>query len=182
MPNWCASRLELRGPEQSLLAFKEAAKGRCPWSSPTSPPMAFSLSSFVPVPQYVLDAGYNDVGYNWNTRHWGTKWNLSEDGVEVTGPTVHPTPVAPTTSENMAATMTTLASCIPLADTEGLVLEHISGSAITLPKDHLTYRLSTAWSPPSDEVLLAASRRFPDLRIEMRAAERATWGVVSELS
>jgi hypothetical protein len=30
MPNWCASRLELRGDEASLLAFQKAAEGMYP--------------------------------------------------------------------------------------------------------------------------------------------------------
>ena len=62
MPNWCANKLTITGPEAEVQAFKEKAVGHSPWSKPEElvnvEPNVLNFHSLVPVPDEVLAAGY----------------------------------------------------------------------------------------------------------------------------
>jgi hypothetical protein len=81
MPNWCSNSLTITGPRADLQAFKTKAVGHSPWEQPEGKPDVLDFHSLVPVPEQVLQAGYESAGYNWEKENWGCKW-----GAE--GPTI----------------------------------------------------------------------------------------------
>ena len=71
VPNWCISKLEIDGPTGSVDHFmaiftKSGFAGHKP--EPDNPDIN---------PQYDW--------YSWRTKHWGTKWNVAEDGWSIIG-------------------------------------------------------------------------------------------------
>lgn len=38
---------------------------------------AFTLWKIIPVPKEVQKAGYSPAGYEWQSKHWGTKWDVN---------------------------------------------------------------------------------------------------------
>jgi hypothetical protein len=75
MPNWCHNKLTITGPEVDVRSFKEKAAGRCPWRKPEETDVdALNFHSLVPVPDEVLQAGYEAAGYDWERANWGCKW------------------------------------------------------------------------------------------------------------
>ena len=81
MPNWCSNSLTITGPRADVQAFKTKAVGHSPWEQPEGKPDVLDFHSLVPVPEQVLQAGYESAGYNWEKENWGCKW-----GAE--GPTI----------------------------------------------------------------------------------------------
>ena len=85
MPNWCANKLTIRGPEADVTAFKQRAVGHSPWSKPEElanvEPSALNFHSLVPVPDEVLAAAYEKAGYDWEKEHWGCKWGATEAAI-----------------------------------------------------------------------------------------------------
>jgi hypothetical protein len=74
MPNWCSNKLTITGPWADVRAFKAKAVGHSPWSKPEGDPDVFNFHSLVPVPDEVLQAGYESAGYDWERANWGCKW------------------------------------------------------------------------------------------------------------
>lgn len=42
----------------------------------------FSFHALVPVPDKVLRAGFDPVGYDWEVKHWGCKWGALDIKVQ----------------------------------------------------------------------------------------------------
>lgn len=89
MPNYCASKLTIRGAQEDLDEFAEFAKGPGPaWDGkPGGITRELDLNKFIPVPAELLvgkdgrDA-YNSGGYDWCIANWGTKWGCVEISVK----------------------------------------------------------------------------------------------------
>ena len=82
MPNWCQNNLTITGPEADVRSLKEKAAGRCPWLKPEATEVeALNFHSLVPVPDEILQAGYDPAGYEWETANWGCKWGA--DGTTI---------------------------------------------------------------------------------------------------
>jgi Ferredoxin-like domain in Api92-like protein len=91
MPNWCDCDLYIKGPKDHLEEFLKSVR---------SEDSLFDFGQLVPYPRYYLELdqvadawrkkppeertepcpldGYNQGGYGWCIRHWGTKWNAVE--------------------------------------------------------------------------------------------------------
>lgn len=79
MPNWCSNNLRVYGPETDVARFKEQATGYSPWEHVMNQKQSvLNFHSLVPVPPEILEAGYNDAGYNWEREQWGCKWGACE--------------------------------------------------------------------------------------------------------
>lgn len=93
MPNWCEGELMVSGPEEELSLFEEHAKGKAPrfaketdWGEELEKDMENYLSRvwvleatrFIPIPQEILDKGFDKAGYQWCLTHWNTKWGFCE--------------------------------------------------------------------------------------------------------
>lgn len=104
MPNWCTNRLTVRGDRNKILDFLEANKGLPPsyklsevekklfpdYERPTK--KRFCFNALVSVPPDVVDIGYDGHnilarddqrldGYHWQSKYWGTKWDIYNDNV-----------------------------------------------------------------------------------------------------
>lgn len=92
MPNWCFNTLYIFGDE--VQDFKKAVKGypaqykqseiEAKYLADTNhsdvpKESDFTFHALVPVPQDILDQGYNEAGYNWQINNWGTKWDIGND-------------------------------------------------------------------------------------------------------
>ena len=78
MPNWTNNILTVFGPEAEVQAFKKQAVGHSPWFTAaelvSEQPSPLNLHNIVPVPKEVLEAGYDEKGYDWEKLNWGCKW------------------------------------------------------------------------------------------------------------
>ena len=45
-----------------------------PWSPTEGDPEVLNFHGLVPVPQEILNAGYEAAGYDWEKANWGCKW------------------------------------------------------------------------------------------------------------
>lgn len=100
MPNWCENQLKISGGKEEVERFQQQVKGRRAvyalseaekkmyetvgkafTQETEEATYNFTFHSLVPIPTEVLNAGYDPAGYNWQNRHWGTKWDVS--GAEV---------------------------------------------------------------------------------------------------
>lgn len=92
MPNWCENQLQVTGSKSDLLWFQASVKGKHAQYVLTEAEKEmvarfgeekeeelynFTFHSLVPVPEEVLQAGYNKTGYNWQNDNWGTKWDVT---------------------------------------------------------------------------------------------------------
>jgi hypothetical protein len=69
MPNWCENWLVIRSEDQPIQDYIDG------WRAVSQDPeLAFSLTSFVPLPSGIRD-------HDWFVANWGTKWDA--DGVEI---------------------------------------------------------------------------------------------------
>ena len=79
MPNWCWNEVTIDGSRLDLKAF--AAKGA---ENSNDEEDLSLLRAFIPMPEeYVSFEGYNNGGYEWCIRNWGTKW--AESSIEMSG-------------------------------------------------------------------------------------------------
>ena len=98
MPNWCVNKLTVEGPKTERARFFRAASGLQPHESIIErlngrEPPTLDFNVFIPYPAHFteLDAlaeaerkkgnnhvkdGFNQGGYEWCIKHWGTKWNV----------------------------------------------------------------------------------------------------------
>ncbi|MEW6770053.1 MAG: hypothetical protein AB1330_01485 [Bacillota bacterium] len=104
MPNWCANILNVSGPPELVEDFDRRFKGR-----PACWPMSiheictlmrrraasvakvllkegdfeptYCFNALYPVPDDVVESGYDPAGYCWCATHWGTKWDVAGDVV-----------------------------------------------------------------------------------------------------
>lgn len=91
MPNWCNNSITITGPKDKITAlYREAVKGEVAGED------TGLLHAMMPMPTELNDTTSpsedgNDW-YSWRVNNWGTKWEvssegleLSEDGTEITG-------------------------------------------------------------------------------------------------
>ena len=93
MPNWCSNELDITGPQEDLDRFRDAAVGERPTYAkehdinlPISDDdedrhEVLSFHALVPIPEEILEAGYNgknnalvQSGHGAETTLWGVKW------------------------------------------------------------------------------------------------------------
>ncbi len=97
MPNWCFNSLVIRGPRLKVEDFLVHARGnsdidwgfsnyyeRRSWSEGSlahtlQTPLGcrFDFYRIVPIPDEVVALGYQEHGYAWSLKNFGTKWNLN---------------------------------------------------------------------------------------------------------
>jgi Ferredoxin-like domain in Api92-like protein len=71
MPNWCENWLSIRSTGHSVQDYIDG------WRAASQDPgLAFSLTSFVPMPGGVWD-------HDWCVTHWGTKWDADSVEIEI---------------------------------------------------------------------------------------------------
>jgi len=84
MPNWCYNEMEVTGSKENLVKFMDFIKGD---------KRDFDFNKVLPYPEEYekLDletpdqfVGYNNGGYNWCIKNWGTKWNACEPNITLT--------------------------------------------------------------------------------------------------
>lgn len=98
MPNWCNNEISIEFPHpllknrfmdkfynvpaiyQSDLKFHKEIYGKELVVSRKQ----YTLNGLVPVPQEVLNRGFNDAGYDWQCDNWGTKWDISPHDIKET--------------------------------------------------------------------------------------------------
>lgn len=77
MTTFCKNKLTVFGPSKEIPEFVRAAEGREPaWPDATRPTYVedFCFHSLYPVPEDVIAAGFDEAGYDWCSKFWGTKW------------------------------------------------------------------------------------------------------------
>jgi len=154
MPNWCANRLTVSGPQADLDSFR--AKARCPpdcGSHDKATPYGLCANAFVPMPAELNDPYYDThdqlpevrarllaqygatEGYGWQHANWGVKWGFCAE-------------TSDQTNEDPCATRIE-----PEDDGESL-----------------TYTYETPWGP-AEPLLVAMSRQHPALTFTNEYAE-----------
>jgi hypothetical protein len=80
MPNWCNNHLTVKGGNEEVQRFREKAVGHSAWRKPPPDqnPNVLNFHSLVPVPDDVLQAGYETRGYDWELANWGCKWGACD--------------------------------------------------------------------------------------------------------
>ncbi len=81
MPNWCRNKLTITGPEAAVQDFKRRAVGHSPWSPTEGDPEVLNFHCLVPVPEHILNAGYESAGYDWERVNWGCKWGAANPSI-----------------------------------------------------------------------------------------------------
>jgi len=79
MPNHVYNVMKISGPLKELKAFKDFAEGKNPWSQQEQ---ELCCAKFIPPPQTAID-DYNDFGYDFCRKEWGTKWGCYNVQVEL---------------------------------------------------------------------------------------------------
>jgi len=79
MPNWCNNSITITGPVETVKQLWEDAK--------TAHEGEFGLlSAMSPMPKElndtVADGSEGMNWYNWRVSNWGTKWDISDEGLE----------------------------------------------------------------------------------------------------
>ena len=79
MPNWCNNNIEITGPIDKIKALWDAAQAED----------GGLLNAMVPMPVELKDTVKGSNGdavnwYDWAVTNWGTKWDVSLEGIEYT--------------------------------------------------------------------------------------------------
>ena len=69
MPNWCENKLVVRGEEKDMAKFLEVINEKVTLSDTNR--LQDILNAFYPIPEEE-----KEDWYRWNTKHWGTKWDV----------------------------------------------------------------------------------------------------------
>lgn len=155
MPNWCHNTLTVKGEQNALSVFVEAAKLRrdvaeklyaeTVFVGDTKPELSefadrrqmeqpLSFESFLPIPRGV-------DWYEWCIEHWSTKWDANFNGL------------------------------VMAIGAEGMDLAASAmGRGVTITPEVVVYKFDTAWSPPL-LVVVAMSEQHPELEFVLRFAE-----------
>jgi len=79
MPNWCNNSITITGPVDTIKQL---------WEDARSGEEFGLLQAMAPMPaelnDTVADGGDGDNWYNWRVSNWGTKWDISDEGLEFT--------------------------------------------------------------------------------------------------
>ena len=79
MPNWCNNSIVIEGPADKIRALWTAAT--------TSGEQLGLLNALAPMPSELLetvaDGSAEPNWYNWRVAHWGTKWEIEMEGLEL---------------------------------------------------------------------------------------------------
>lgn len=98
MPNWCVNKLTVKGPKAECARFFRTASGLAHHErvierlNGREPPV-LDFNAFIPYPTHFTELdtlaeverkkgnftakdGFNQGGYEWCIKHWGTKWNV----------------------------------------------------------------------------------------------------------
>ncbi len=92
MPNWCQNQLTVTGPTKQLREFRMASRGADLLGRPSElvfqllHPMPFHPDTDVYADEtgiYGGPRGSKGAWYDWHIRHWGTKWDLLGNTIEI---------------------------------------------------------------------------------------------------
>ena len=79
MPNWCNNSITIQGPVDTIRQL---------WEDARSGEDSGLLQAMAPMPaelnDTVADGSEGENWYNWRVENWGTKWDISDEGLEFT--------------------------------------------------------------------------------------------------
>lgn len=81
MPNWCSNRWIITGKLDSLEKLEKTLEGSgVDWEKRGAQRQKKRLdfNQIVPIPNDIIERGYDSTGYNWCCENWGTKWNAGD--------------------------------------------------------------------------------------------------------
>jgi hypothetical protein len=70
MPNWCNNSITIKGPVEKIRAL---------WAAANSKEDSGLLEAMKPMPNEMLE---DERWYGWCVNNWGTKWDISNEGLE----------------------------------------------------------------------------------------------------
>lgn len=76
MPNWCSNIIEINGPKEKVKAIWDNINDNDDTRG--------LLNALVPMPNEIRATMYGDGidWYGWSVDNWGTKWDVSSEGLE----------------------------------------------------------------------------------------------------
>lgn len=77
MPNWCSNIIEIKGPKDKVKAIWDKIETHEDYELGL-------LNALVPMPDEIRATmvGEGDDWYDWSLTNWGTKWEISNEGLE----------------------------------------------------------------------------------------------------